>query len=150
MKKAQISVEYLIVLGITMVLLIGASYIFFQYSKSSSEKILKSEVNNIGNKIMTTAESVYSLGEGSMIRLELNFPDQISNVYIVGNSELVIRAEFSTGNTESVFFSDIPINGTINTAGPGVIPVSIGMVHPGINVINVKSKGSWVEINLIN
>ncbi|MEM4260561.1 MAG: hypothetical protein QXG00_04960 [Candidatus Woesearchaeota archaeon] len=145
MKKAQISVEYLLVLGLTLALLIGVSYIFFQYSKVSSEKILKSEVNAIGNKIKTTAELVYSLGEGSMIKLEIKFPNELVSIDIIGRSEIMITTEFSNGRSESVFFSDIPINGTM-----GIPPtISIGQVHEGLNVISVKSKGNWVEISAI-
>lgn len=146
MRKAQISVEYLLVLGLTLALLLAASYIFYQYSKTSSEKILKSDINNIGNKMKTTAESVYSLGEGSMVKLEIKFPKEIISVNVVDRSEIVITTAFSSGPTESVFFSDIPINGTTGT-NPSI---SIGAVHEGLNTITVKSRGNWVEISAIS
>jgi hypothetical protein len=150
MKKAQISVEYLIVLGLSLALIITASYIFYMYSKSSNDNVVKSEITNIGKQILTNAESIYSLGQGSKIRLDLNIPEEVKEIEVLDNSELVIVSAFGPNVHESVFFSDIPINGTIDNSAGSLRNFSIGPVGPGTISVSIESKGRFVEINVIS
>ncbi|HYD02844.1 MAG TPA: hypothetical protein VEC16_00945 [Alphaproteobacteria bacterium] len=115
--KAQVSVEYLIIIGVSFAILIPGSYFFYGYSKNSNEAAVRSQINQMGNSIITNAESIYGLGEGSLVTLELRYPRNIRDVYILSDNELVIRYELSSGINEAVFFSKIPLSGNYTYPG---------------------------------
>ncbi|HEY9701459.1 MAG TPA: class III signal peptide-containing protein, partial [Allocoleopsis sp.] len=98
--KAQVSVEYLIIIGVSLAVLIPGTYFFYEYSKSSNEGAIRSQINQIGSSIISNAESVYGLGEGSLVTTEVRYPKNIRDVYILDDSELVIKYELSSGMNE--------------------------------------------------
>lgn len=102
--KAQISVEYLIIIGISLGILIPGGYFFYNYSRTSNEGTTRSQITQIGTTFITTAESIYSLAEGSMVTLDFRYPKNIREVYILDGKEVVIRYELSSGMNEAVFF----------------------------------------------
>jgi len=112
--KAQVSVEYLIIIGISFAILIPAGYFFYNYSKSSNDATIRTQITQIGNSIITSAESIYGLSEGSLVTLELRYPQNIRDVYILDGKELVIKYELSSGMNEAVFFSKIILSGDYN------------------------------------
>jgi len=111
MRKAQVSIEYLFILSLALAIIIPGSSLFYSYSKDSNEQIVASQINRIGNNILTNAEQMYAIGKDSWITLEVSFPESTLDAYVVDNSELVITYQTSRGVTESVFFTDIPIAG---------------------------------------
>jgi len=109
--KAQISVEYLIVIGISLAILIPGAYFFYNYSKNSNEGTVRSQITQLGYSIITTSESIYGLAEGSMVTLDLHYPKNVRDVYILEGKELVIKYELSSGMNEAVFFSKTNLTG---------------------------------------
>ena len=73
-KKAQSAVEYLVLIGLTLGIILPTTYLFFRYSSQSNEQIIDSQLNQVGNSIMDTAEIVYYSGKDSKIILELKVP----------------------------------------------------------------------------
>lgn len=111
--KGQISTEYLIILGIAIAAILPAGYFFYSYNANSNDQTIRGQVESIGNEILINAESVYGLAEGSLVSLDVKYPDTIKEIYILNSNELIILYELSTGYTESVFFSDITLSGNI-------------------------------------
>ncbi|MGV8151151.1 MAG: hypothetical protein ACP5NV_05470 [Candidatus Woesearchaeota archaeon] len=109
--KAQISTEYLIILGIAIAAIIPAGYFFYTYSTSTNDQSVRSQIETIGNEIIVNAESVYGLAEGSLVSLDVKYPDGIIDVYVMNHNELIISYRLSSGPTEAVFFSKTPISG---------------------------------------
>jgi hypothetical protein len=109
--KAQISVEYLIIIVVSFSILLAGGYFFYGYSKNSNDATIRSQITQIGNSIITSSESIYGLSEGSLVTLDLRYPKNVREVYILGNTELVIRYELASGMNEAVFFSKIAISG---------------------------------------
>mgnify|MGYP001250252327 CR=1 FL=1 len=107
--KAQSAVEYLMIIALTLGIIVPTSYLFFRYSSESNVQIVDVQISQIGRNIMDTAETVYFSGESSKIVLEINMPENVVDVYILANRELVFEVSTEIGETDVVFFSDVPI-----------------------------------------
>lgn len=103
--KAQSSLEYMLVIAITFAIIVPTTYLFYSYSKGSSEEVKDSQIINIGRSIIDTAQAIFYSGQGSKATLELNVPDNIEEVKIVDGRELVFKLITSVGTSDIVFFS---------------------------------------------
>jgi len=147
-KLGQGAFEYILVVGIAMLLIVPGVMIFYNYSLKSNDEVMRSQINMIGNDIMDAAEKVYYIGEYSWQSLKVDIPNKVTSIYVLDNSELVIEYHSYVGLSQAVFFSDINIS-----AGGNAIPIPSGAVsvsnsmHPGLNIIKITSMGSYVLIN---
>ena len=139
MRKGQISIEYLFILAMSLAIIIPGSMMFFRYSQESNEQLVASQINRIGTNVITTAEEIYTVGDGSWITLDVTIPQSAKDAYVEGD-DLVIEYRSSSGITEAVFFSDIDIQGPY---ADGAISPSF---HTGTMQIRVESKGDYVLI----
>lgn len=156
MRKAQVSVEYLIVLGIAFTVLIPAGYFFYTYSQNSNEETVRAQIDQIGREMLVNSESIYGLAEGSLLTLELKYPDNIREIYILNQNELVIKYELSSGMNDAVFFSKIPISGgyyypnrTICTPPCGNSTFYTAEPNQGNHNVRLESKTNYVLMTLI-
>lgn len=148
----QISTEYLIILGVAIAAILPAGYFFYQYSVNSNDNAIRGQVETIGNQIVVNAESVYGLAEGSIISLEINFPNKIKDIIIINQEELIIQYELSTGVTEAVFFPKVKLSGNISypqkqdITPPGINTTITKTPMIGKNTLRFESKNSYVLI----
>jgi hypothetical protein len=147
-KLGQGAFEYILVIGIAMLLIVPGVVLFYNYSLKSNDEVMRSQINMIGNDIMDAVEKVYYIGEYSWQSLKIDIPNKVTNIYILDNSELVVEYHSYSGVSEAVFFSDINITpgGNAIPSPPGAVSISNSM-HPGLNIIKVVSMGSYVLIN---
>ena len=143
MKKAQISVEYMIILSITIAMVIGGAVIFVTYTESSKNQVTKSQISGLGNQIIQNAESIYTIGNGSWIVIDVDYPKELVDIYIADKEELVFVLDTSEGISESIFFSDIALRGTTGSGNKE----RFGVVQPGKHSIKIESKGDAVLLN---
>jgi len=108
-KKAQPALEYLMITALVLGIIVPTTYLLFRTTSESNVKILYSQISQIGNNIIDTAETVFFSGEGAKIVLEVNMPKGIANARILANRELVFDIVSELGTTEAVFFSSITI-----------------------------------------
>ena len=153
-EKGQISVEYLIIIGFVFAVLIPGVYMFYSYTIGQTDKASVDIVNKIGNEIVNSAESMFLVGENSWITLDIVFPEQVVDYYILDGTELIIVYETQRGRTENVFFSNVFISGDIDRdGGPGDPPFSNSDIsssaHPGLVDVKIESKGDWVSVSEI-
>ncbi len=87
-RKAQVAVETLMVLGIIMLLLLPATYLFFNFINTSSQQILNAQLNQVGKTIIGNAEMLYYYGRGASILVEFHVPHQVISIKIEENTEL--------------------------------------------------------------
>jgi len=159
---AQISLEYLIIIGLSFAILIPAGDFFYDYSRSSNDETVRSQVNDLGNKILVNAEAVYGLTGDSMITLDLTYPDKTLDMYVLNNGEIIIKYELQSGINEAVFFSRIPISGLYdnNSSGPPY-PLCVSYPCPnsrfgnlsvfgGKHNLRLESKTRYVLISALN
>lgn len=150
--KAQVSLEYLVVLGFALLLLVPVVSLF-QASSAQSEDLTNSNLIILaGRAFLSNAESVFYQGTNSRVKVEVFFPGNIENITIAniagsGRSELTFSAVFNGLESDFVFFS--PINLSFGTASS---PCSGGSLPPdsfldgGNKIIFIHSCGGNVSI----
>ena len=109
-RYSQSSLEYLLVVALTFAIIVPTTYLFYSYSKESSQEISDAQVAKLGKSIVDAAETVFYSGQGSKTTLELNIPDNVDSAAVIDGRELVFNVTTSFGTSEVVFFS--PINMT--------------------------------------
>ncbi len=114
MQKAQAAIEFLFVVGFAMMLIIPSLALFGMFVQETSDTVTRSQVNKIGNYMLDTATQVYHGTNGTIIVIEVNFPEGVKNLTVPTQNELVFT--FEDGATgvagEAVFYSGVPLNGT--------------------------------------
>ena len=105
--KSQSSVEYLIIVALTFVIIVPTTYLFYTYSQQSTDELSDSQLTKIGRNIVDTTESVYYSGLNSKAVLDFNLPENVQSVIIIDGRELVFNMSTHFGVSEVVFFSSI-------------------------------------------
>src|SRR3989338_5765913 len=84
---SQSSLEYLLVVALTLAIIVPTTYLFYNYSKESSQEITDSRITNLGRSIVDTAESIFYSGQGSKATVELDVPDNIASIILIDGRE---------------------------------------------------------------
>lgn len=124
--------EYLVIVGFVAVIVIPMILIFYTYADRAEDEIVSNQILKMGLKVSDAAESVYYLGEPSRTRIRAYFPKNIINVS-VGDNEILFVVHTKDGDDHIVVYTPVPIQGSLDT-------------HAGYHNINVRSRGSYVEI----
>lgn len=106
---SQSSLEYLLVVALTFAIIIPTTYLFYGYSKESSQMITDAQITSLGKGIIDSAEAMFYSGQGSKTTLDLNVPDNVMSAVIIDGKELVFNISTSFGVSEIVFFSSVNI-----------------------------------------
>jgi len=115
--KAQVAVEYLLVLALGLFLLMGGLYVFFSYSASTNSRVAYAQIGNIGNSLILSAESVASMSTNSWTTVQAQVPDNVKNITIYNTNmpgvvnELIFTTETQTSDAEVVIYTTLPIVG---------------------------------------
>lgn len=112
-KKAQISIEYLVVVGFVTFLVISILGIGYFYSSSANDRIRFNQVSTFSNKLISSAESVFYAGEPSKLTLTAYLPSGIRSVQVL-DKDLVFNILTSTGVTNISFSSTVSLQGSIS------------------------------------
>ena len=107
--KAQSSLEYLLIVALTFAIIVPTTYLFYNYSRESSQEITDAQITKLGRSIVDSAESIFYSGQGSKTALELNIPDSVYSALIIDGRELVFNVTTTFGVSEIVFFSSVNI-----------------------------------------
>jgi hypothetical protein len=137
--KAQISVEYLIIIAVAIGILIPGVLFFYSYSSGSNSGTTSSQLNEIGLRMVAVVKSTYALGIGARQTVEFVMPSTVTRAY-ADNAELVFVYETPNGPSEAVFFSTIGMNTTLSNG-------DIAVAHPGLTRYRFISLGKTVLIN---
>lgn len=105
--RSQSSLEYLLIVALTFAIIVPTTYLFYNYSKESSQEIIDAQITKIGRIIIDSSETIFYSGQGSKTLLELNIPDNVYSASIIDGRELVFNVTTSFGSSEIVFFSSV-------------------------------------------
>jgi hypothetical protein len=150
--KGQVSVEYLIIIGLSFAVLIPTGYFFYAYSQTSNDEAIRLQINQLGNELLKNAESIYGLAEGSLISVDIRYPKNIRDMYVLNQNELVIRFELTSGYNDAVFFSKIPLSGyydlsRLNCSVPCVNSTfTVRVPEQGRHTLKFESKTNYVLV----
>jgi hypothetical protein len=147
--KAQVTFEYLVILGVVMAMLLPAVYLFYSNGQANSNLVAVERLTEIGNNLLASSEYVYPFGSGSKTTLEFDSIRGVSNITVKGQgnplgTELVINLEMNGANQSLVFFSKYSLFiGNCSSAKPFT---SNFVTQPGKKTFQVISCGSNVSI----
>jgi len=116
MKRGQISIEYLIVVGFVVFLVIGILSVAIFYASGIRDQIRMNQLSNFANKIIFNAESVFFAGEPSKVTITAHLPEGVTKIDIredpPGSGEYVIvfNIETNSGLTIRAFSSGVPLD----------------------------------------
>jgi len=137
--KAQSSLEYLLVVALTFAIIVPTTYLFYNYSKESSQQITDSQITKLGRGIVDSAETMFYSGKGSKTTLDVNVPDNIASAVIIDGRELVFNVTTSSGSSEIVFFSSV--NLTSSNCNVNVCSIQ-GLAPSGTKKVKVEVTSS--------
>jgi len=132
-KRGQISVEYLIVIGFVVFIVIGILGISFFYASGIRDRIKTTQLDNFVNKILSSAESVYFAGEPSKITITAYLPAGVTSIQVLqeppnsGEYVILISIETGSGLTTIAYTSDVPLTATSEPCEEEVITCSEGL-----------------------
>lgn len=109
-KRAQVSFEYLIIMGFITFVIVAVLGLAVYYSGNIRDRIITNQLNNCANKIVSTAESVFYLGEPSKSTITCYLPDGVKNVTIFSDS-VYFEIQTSSGVNKIYFDSNVPLEG---------------------------------------
>jgi len=115
MKRGQISIEYLIVMGFIAFIVISLLGIAYFYAAGVKDRIKYNQLENFANKVISSAESVYFAGEPSKVTVTAFLPEGIESIRIE-EQNLIFNFTTASGVSVIAFSSDVPIQLT----GPGI------------------------------
>ncbi len=119
--KAQYSVEYLMVTGLTFLILIPALFLFYQFSHSQSLEIEQNQILRLGSRMSIYAQEAYNQGLDTKLTLQEQFPSVLKNITFDRYSS-GLGGEFSF-HLNPYYFPDedisigffVPVNVSIDT-----------------------------------
>ena len=139
-KKAQVSVEYMFLIGFATLITIPLIIIYQSFIQDSREEIASVQIIEISKKVIDAAESVYYLGEPSQTTLRVNIPHNIVAVDLEGGSletgyyEVIFNISTKSGIVEIVQNSAVNITGSLP-------------INKGTYTITVKAKSDHVNVS---
>jgi len=147
-RKAQASMEYLLVAGMITLVILPSVYIFYSYSQKSNEEIAQGMVNRFGTQIVDAAEEIYYLGGPSKTTLDLTMPKGVRNMEIWCNQEIVF---FLADGSEIAFKSRVNITTNItadDASGRSCYNFTKEDYSPGLKNVIVEANGDNVLIRV--
>ena len=112
-RRAQISVEYLMIFGMTMLILVPTIILFKNFAFSSGDEVVSQRIKEVSLKIVDTAREVHYYGPPSKKILTFDLPPNILSMGIMttvtGEHVLAFEVVSSDGNYNLYYDSEIPI-----------------------------------------
>jgi len=114
-KRAQISMEYMVIVGFTLFMIMPIIIIYGAERQSMKEQVNAKQAQNIGRKIVDAAETMYYLGKPSKTTLKIYMPPHIQNITIA-NNEIIFKMQFGSLITDVPSpYSTVNLSGSIST-----------------------------------
>lgn len=112
--KSQAALEYLLVVGLSLAVIIP---VFYYSLTHSSDSIAVSQAQNTVNTLAKAADYVYSLGEGSSSKVLISIPKNVLNTS-TQNKTISIRLQTSSGISDITATTKATVSGTLpNVSG---------------------------------
>lgn len=113
--KAQISIEYMSIVGLTTLIVIFLLWVSLYYSNEVEDTIKLNQLDSIGKEIVDNAESVYYFGQPSKVTLKVLIPKGITQINVTPN-ELLFKVRTKSGITDMFYRSNVELQGNISSS----------------------------------
>ena len=110
--RGQISFEYLIIVGLALLVIVPALFFFLTFTGGGEDAVLHSRVAELGTQMVRTAGDSYALGRHSWLTLDVNIPEDVESISVYSDGseyEFAVRYLTSHGTSEAVFYSPTPL-----------------------------------------
>jgi hypothetical protein len=136
MSRAQFSLETLFIIAISTAFLIPVTIVFFDFLRSSSDQIIQSQVNRMGETFVDTATTVYNYNDGAMIIIDITMPDKIMNLNVSNNDTLEAKVGSPKGDTYLMYQFGFNVSAYFieDDWSPGVKTFEFNCTNRGDNV----------------
>nr|MCK4930328.1 hypothetical protein [Nanoarchaeota archaeon] len=131
--KAQVSMEFLIIIGLAFLMTIPLIIVFYQQSETLNTDITTSQIDKVANKIRDASDEVYYLGSPSKKTVTVFMPEGVQSISISGN-KIIFIIDSPSGDYELVKWSAANLSGSIQT-------------YKGIHYVSVESHNTYVSIS---
>lgn len=88
--KAQVSMEFLLVVGFAFLMTVPLIIIFYQQSQSINTEVSASQVDKVASEIRDAADEVYYMGSPSKKTITVFMPEGVKGVDVGGNRILFL------------------------------------------------------------
>ena len=107
-KKAQISLELLITLGVVVAFTIPVLFLLLSVSSAGAENAAKDQADATARSLAESINTVYAQGEGAKRLVLMNAPSNTEKITIMDN-EVTVKIRISDGTYDGVapFFANI-------------------------------------------
>lgn len=112
--RAQISLEYLIVISFVFFLIFSVLGLAYFYQDIVRDSLKARQIDSFARAIVDESERVFFSGEPSRVVISVYLPPGVSDIYVHEQS-LVISYVASGGISSVAFSSSVPLNTTIST-----------------------------------
>ena len=112
-KKAQISMEYLIMVSFVVFIVLSLLGLALFYSSEITDTIKSSQVERFANELTDSAESVYYSGEPSKLTITGFVPAGVNSIEIK-EKEIIFNISTSSGVNLRSFSSNVPLTGALS------------------------------------
>jgi hypothetical protein len=132
-RRAQIGIEYMIVVGFVSLAIMSILAFAFLYSSQIKDKIRLNQVESFATQLVNSAESVFFAGEPSKTTIKLYLPDGVEEITIASDSVIIRTNVAAGGSNVRGFSSKVPLNGSI-------------AVGEGLKKLVLEAKSDHVQI----
>lgn len=131
--KAQVSMEYLLVMGFVFLTLVPIVIIYAEESRSMTTQVQVNQLYKVSRKITEKSEEIYYLGSPSKAVVKFYMPDKVTNVTIANRTIIFTLMKESGATTQISQTSNVNMTGEIKTFG-------------GIHNLEIKAYEGYVNI----
>ena len=124
--KAQAAVEYLLLIGFLLVMVIP---LFLYASQSTSRNVKVTQADDAIRSLATAAREVYALGEGAKKAVWVTIPGSVQSISL-SNKEITMTFLLEGTSTEVHYPIPGPMSGTVPTTR-GTYHLTVEMLSNG-------------------
>ena len=132
-RKAQISIEYMVVVGFTTLVLASLIAIAYFYSSETKIEVATNQIDRAARKIIDNSLSVYYAGAPAKTTIDVTFPEGVSEITI-SQQELIFVLRMRGTDADLAYSSRVNLSGSISK--------SAGLKH-----ISIEAKEGYVLIS---
>lgn len=130
--KSQMSMEYVAIVGFSVVILLVIFIVAGAYSRQTQDNIAMAQIDRLAKNIVDNAESVYYIGSPSKITLKINIPERVEDI-VISDYEVLFKVRTQSGITDIHYSSSVNLSGSIS-------------LSPGLKHIQIEAKEGYVWI----
>ena len=121
--RGQASVEYLMVSGMMLLIIVPSVFAFMQYSNSQTREVESNQIFRLGSRLAIETQTVYYGGKDSKSTIEEQFPGLLKNITYIPvfdagefrGGEFVFYIKSSQDDNPSSLSFYVPVNVSFNS-----------------------------------